>query len=812
MEELLEVCSELQIGDNIQFILRFIGKGNIWINNTYEPEVTALARIVVFSALMETAPGQLKVIGYDSDLSGIFAPFASLTSGSSRQMELIRDERELEEQLNYLWQQVGIVQNVIQGRADSLFEFRRRTNRAVEGYTLVVLSLDMGMLKNEVRAQLATLMRVGPVYGFSFLIISTTYMSLSGSNGKVIELTVDDLAPNISVLEVSGQTVELVGRRRSTKVNFLSAEKIIQNCEEFMERVRYARLPVVTFAEIHDLNRMWAESSVDGLSFCVGKWGLSDVDITIGDELNQRHNAIITGAVGQGKSNLISVIIHSLCLRYSPDELSLYLLDFKEGVTFKAFSNIGQETYLPHAKALGLESDIAFGLAVLEELYVIYQRRMKLLKEKNYKSIRELRKNEPELKMPRIVVIIDEFQMMFGEDLQTGQQIVDMLERSVRLFRAAGIHFILASQTLGGNMVLAQKKDAIFGQVPIRIALKNSIAESLQTLSMNNPAAAFLRPREAIINLDYGEVTQNRKSVIAFADEQFLGPIRRNWWKASSNTTEAPYVFEGEKRIFVFDDKQKILERMRERVTPAAAVGQQISISGTPVFLPMEQEPGRNVAIIGSSDSGCNLAVGILQSTAWSLALQHLPGEARFVFCDFNNKSGLSFKERYPAFVKQMRLTGHEVEPVVPAMFENTVSVLLERITGSLIEEQTGNRSDKIETPVYIFGSGMDRWYYEADPYGEGSVLKKLTEKGPAAGIHFFGWWVKASAFSAQVSGLGTTDAFNTKIFLRVDERTVQSMTSPFIHWKSAENRGLVSDEVEFGEEKTFVPYAPFKE
>ena len=98
MEELLEVCSELQIGDNIQFILRFIGKGNIWINNTYEPEVTALARIVVFSALMETAPGQLKVIGYDSDLSGIFAPFASLTSGSSRQMELIRDERELEEQ------------------------------------------------------------------------------------------------------------------------------------------------------------------------------------------------------------------------------------------------------------------------------------------------------------------------------------------------------------------------------------------------------------------------------------------------------------------------------------------------------------------------------------------------------------------------------------------------------------------------------------------------------------------------------------------------------------------------------------------
>ena len=47
----------------------------------------------------------------------------------------------------------------------------------------------------------------------------------------------------------------------------------------------------------------------------------------------------------------------------------MYLLDFKEGVTFKSFSNIGKEEYLPHAEALGLESDVNFGLAVLHALY-----------------------------------------------------------------------------------------------------------------------------------------------------------------------------------------------------------------------------------------------------------------------------------------------------------------------------------------------------------------------------------------------------------------------------------------------------------
>lgn len=113
--------------------------------------------------------------------------------------------------------------------------------------------------------------------------------------------------------------------------------------------------------------------------------------------------------------------------------------------------------------------------------------------------------------MPRIVVVIDEFQMMFGDDINEGQKIAEKLEKSVRLFRAAGIHFILASQTLGGNMALSYKKDSICAQIPIRIALKNSFMESQQTLSLNNSAAAFLRPREAIINLDYGEISQNKK-------------------------------------------------------------------------------------------------------------------------------------------------------------------------------------------------------------------------------------------------------------------------------------------------------------
>lgn len=144
--------------------------------------------------------------------------------------------------------------------------------------------------------------------------------------------------------------------------------------------MKHAYLPVVPFEELHDIRKIWDRSSAEGLTFSIGKHGINNVEITIGDEIGQRHNVVITGAVGQGKSNLISVIIHSLCLRYSPAELVLYLLDYKEGVTFKAFSNIDQDEYLPHARALGLESDVSFGAAILEMLFHEYQRRMGVLK------------------------------------------------------------------------------------------------------------------------------------------------------------------------------------------------------------------------------------------------------------------------------------------------------------------------------------------------------------------------------------------------------------------------------------------------
>ena len=61
----------------------------------------------------------------------------------------------------------------------------------------------------------------------------------------------------------------------------------------------------------------------------------------------RRSTCLIAGKTGSGKSTLLHALITNGALRYSPDELELYLIDFKKGVEFKVYATME----LPHARS-----------------------------------------------------------------------------------------------------------------------------------------------------------------------------------------------------------------------------------------------------------------------------------------------------------------------------------------------------------------------------------------------------------------------------------------------------------------------------
>jgi len=793
------LCESLRIGTPI-IDIPFLGLSNIWIKNTYQRGEVHLIQRIMLQALNETEVGQLSITGYDEDLSGVLAPFFTLASGEARRLNIISDRKQLGEQFLYFRRRIQDVQNLIQGRAESLIEFhellRSRNENPVEGFELAVLVMNIGSLSDEYRSELARFLRVGPAFGLSFLILSPTEIESHGENGEKFVIDASILFSNINMLSVDQNSI-LTYKNTTTRISQFDSSKVVNSVEEYVRDYAASKLQSIDFFKIHDPEDTWKRSSIEGLSFCVGKFGLENLEITIGDEKNQRHNAVITGAVGTGKSNLISVIIHSLCMRYSPKELQLYLLDFKEGVSLKSYTNLDHEDYLPHAKAIGLESDISFGLSVLNTLFNIFHDRMVILKKYNVKSIRELRLAKPEISMPRIVVVIDEFQMMFDGNQDKAKQTAHLLEKSVRLYRAAGIHFILASQTLGGNQALDNIRNGLFNQIPIRIALKNSINESKMTLGGDNPHAAFLRPREAIVNVDYGEPSQNRKTVIAFADEMVLAAYRKKWWQMARAYATPPYVFELSKTIDFADTALTYKEKIQSSQEPNAMLGELISILHETVEIPLTREKGKNIAIFGLQDDKLRNAEGMIQGIMLSLALQFPRGNAEFILCDFDIKKNSGFapiEKRYSAFFNLLDRIGYSVDIIQPNQFENR------------IKELVSAEEDEFET--FFFALNMDKWDYEAPGLGKKSPLGEYLEKGPMSGRHFIGWWLKESTFGKQVTKNTNIDTIDTRVFLRIGVESVKQLSKrPLIQWTGESNRALICNSIEYEKEIVFIPY-----
>ena len=221
-------------------------------------------------------------------------------------------------------------------------------------------------------------------------------------------------------------------------------------------------------------------------------------------------HVLIAGRTGSGKSTLLHALITNAALIYGPDEVELYLIDFKKGVEFKTYATQA----LPHARVVAIESEREFGLSVLQRLDAELKVRGDIYRDLGVQDLAGYRAASPGTPMPRLLLIVDEFQEFFVEDDKLAQEVALLLDRLVRQGRAFGIHVNLGSQTLSGAYSLAR---STLGQMAVRIALQCSEADAHLILNEDNAAARLLsRPGEAIYNDANGQVEGNHIFQVVF--------------------------------------------------------------------------------------------------------------------------------------------------------------------------------------------------------------------------------------------------------------------------------------------------------
>ncbi|NLE38134.1 MAG: cell division protein FtsK, partial [Pirellulaceae bacterium] len=370
---------------------------------------------------------------------------------------------------------------------------------------------------------------------------------------------------------------------------------------------------------VPEQDNWWKGDSARELDVPLGRAGAMKLQhLNLGRGTSQ--HVLVAGKTGSGKSNLLHAIITNVALWYGPDQVELYLVDFKKGVEFKPYA----EHNLPHARVIAVESEREFGLSVLERLDAVLKDRGDRFRQAGVQDMAGWRRVRPGETMPRVVLVIDEFQELFVEDDRIAQNAALLLDRLVRQGRAFGMHVLLGSQTLAGAYSLPR---ATIGQMAVRIALQCSESDAHLILSEDNTAARLLtRPGEAIYNDANGLFEGNHPfQVVWLPDHDRSHYLARlaEWADGREWHGEPPIVFEG--NAAADPRHNRILERVltaAECPSPGQPVrawlGAAVAIK-EPTSVAFRRQGGSNLLLVGHDDES---ALGILTNAIVSLAAQ----------------------------------------------------------------------------------------------------------------------------------------------------------------------------------------------
>ncbi|MGL2799752.1 FtsK/SpoIIIE domain-containing protein [Helicobacter pylori] len=452
--------------------------------------------------LLSSAPlVQLEVILIDAlSLGGIFNLARRLLNKDNDfiyQQRILTESKEIEEALKHLYEYLKVnLQEKLAGYKD----FAHYNEKEKDRLPLKALFLSgVDALSQNALYYLEKIMRFG------------------SKNGVLSFVNLESEKNNQSAEDLKRYAEFFKDTTSFERLKYLNVEIIndqgikSQHLQDFADKIKaYYKQKKEVKRELKDLQKdekFWTESSQFKVSVPVG-WDINhkEVCFEIGNEQN---HTLICGRSGSGKSNFLHVLIQNLAFYYDPDEVQLFLLDYKEGVEFNAYT----DPILEHARLVSVASSVGYGMSFLSWLCKEMQKRAELFKQFNVKDLIDYRKHD---EMPRLIVVIDEFQVLFSDNSTQGKEGVERsLNTLLKKGRSYGVHLVLATQTMRGGEI----DSSIKAQIANRIALPMDADDSAKILD-DDVACELVRP-EGIFNNNGGHQKYHTKMSIPKAPDDF---------------------------------------------------------------------------------------------------------------------------------------------------------------------------------------------------------------------------------------------------------------------------------------------------
>ena len=467
-------------------------------------------------------PGKLRMTFIDPlELGASFAMFGQLVDTDDRTSEVINgkiwsDPRDIEEKLRVMTNHISnVTQRCLQGKYSSIYEYNRVAEQNAEPYqVLMLMDYPAGLNEHSLKL-LEQIITSGPKCGVF------TVLYRSESQYLKVDEKLHPLLANIESDLTAYEYGDRPGSITCTTVRGKQRSIFWDPVPAPPDAERAAIIPVlkkgiknadkieIGIEKMHGAET--TDTTVNGIRIPIGVHGANEKQyLTLGT--GGSHHALIAGVAGSGKSSLLHTIIMQTLRQYSPEEISIYLIDFKRGVEFKIYA----DHVLPAFRVVAIESEREFGYNILEALEREQKIRADLFKRAHVDKIEEYR-NETGKPMPRILVIMDEFHELFtGDNDEFAKKSAVMLERIVRQGRAFGVHLILSSQSYSNIRGVDR---SVYDQMAVRIVLKCSNADAdllLENGSSEVDQISIDDPGRAVYNSEAGNKEYNSHFRVAY--------------------------------------------------------------------------------------------------------------------------------------------------------------------------------------------------------------------------------------------------------------------------------------------------------
>ena len=506
-----------------------------------------------------------------------------------------------------------------------------------------------------------------------FLFDGEIIRSFSADNDTV-EDTLDSVLsihPNLSSTEPSF-TAESYDTAQAQEHTANSEERPDGTVNQFAPADPYAESlssngPLYLRDHLVPVQKRWTYSAVGFLEVPIGinPWNDKVVSLEMTQSDSGQNAAFIIGLSRSGKSNLLHTIILTSAFKYSPDTLQMYLIDLS-GAEFKSYATFR----LPHARTIAPQAEREHAMSILNDVEDEARRREEILFRQGVKDFSSVDG------IPRLLVIIDEYPVLFEEDDDITTRSVEIIHRIINKYGKFGINLILATQKLPSSSRLD------YNLINDRMVFncKPDDFTSLFGASVRQPA---LGKGECIYTSKGRIVSSLEESEVKtyFADIDHLGPGGKkeieemiDQINAVDPVREFPpaKVFLRDREIFFSSDRmgtRSVQKDIPEEVH--AYLGEPVAV-GEDIFVKLDGSSLDNIVIVGGlHEVAQSIAIHALLSVAdaytdggptcyvfpfTKAGQQRLAGSLP-VLCGnpFSNESKLVPMMDYPSTLKKMR-------------------------------------------------------------------------------------------------------------------------------------------------------------